>query len=138
MSNEEQNNSEVSKEVRIYCVIFMSICLIFFLIDFIFITQMWDNNKANVLNSLFSTVISVLLVGLFDIIDYFKESSENSGKHQYENEKFKTLTKGIMMFIGSILPLVYGVFSLGKSIGFIVNIFFLIALIVGIVILNKK
>lgn len=136
--NEEKNNSEVSKNVRIFCSIFIGFCLLFFVVAFIIITLKWGTDEANVSNSLISTVICVLLVGLFDIIDYFMKNGEVDEKSQFENEKFKTLTKGIMMFIGSILPIVYGVFSFGPSFGVKFNIIILILLIVSTIILNKR
>ena len=74
-------------------------------------------DEANLSNSLISTVICVLLVGLFDIIDYFMKNGEVDEKSRFEDQKFKTVTKGFMMLIGSILPIVYGVFSFGQNFG---------------------
>ena len=136
--NEEKNNSEVSINVRVFCSIFIGVCLLFFLVAFIIITLNWGTDEANLSNSLISTVICVLLVGLFDIIDYFMKNGEVDEKSRFEDQKFKTVTKGFMMLIGSILPIVYGVFSFGQNFGVGFNIIILILLIVLMIILNKK
>ncbi|EHS01825.1 hypothetical protein SEVCU127_1434 [Staphylococcus epidermidis VCU127] len=66
------------------------------------------------------------------------KNGEVDEKSRFEDQKFKTVTKGFMMLIGSILPIVYGVFSFGQNFGVGFNIIILILLIVLMIILNKK
>lgn len=133
--NNEQNNIKTSEKVRKYCVKFMSVSLAFFVISFLAITINFGETQANTINGLIATVITVLLVGLFDVIDFFKE--DERGKTEYEDQKLKSLTKGIMMVLGSVLPIVYGVFSLGRFWGIFINCLVLLFTIYGICKLRK-
>ncbi|MGK8993142.1 hypothetical protein ACRS8V_07400 [Staphylococcus epidermidis] len=128
---------KTSTKARNYCTTFLGISFFFFIIDFIFISFNFGKTEANTVNALISTVITVLLVGLFDFIDYFNEDKNKDTEKQNEDQRLKTLCKGMMMIIGSMLPIVYGVLSLGRIWGIVINILIAIITLYGIYNLRK-